>query len=495
MKSLKTKNNQSSPALTPLQQLVRTLTECPGIYRMLDPAGHILYIGKARNLRKRVSSYVRNPQQLDIKTRALMEQVTNIEVTVTSSETEALLLEQSLINKNRPKYNILLRDDKSYPYIHISAHPDFPRLDLRRGHKASGGQYFGPYTNTYAARESLNVLHKIFRLRQCNDTFFSNRTRPCLEYQLKRCTAPCVGYINKEEYQHDVDHTRLFLQGKNQQVIDDLAAKMLSASENKNFELAAHFRDQISHLRHVQTQQYITHGNKECDVWAIAFQLGHACVQLLTIRGGQLLGNRPFWIKALLQDNPADILETVIEQYYLNPDHVDAIPSVVLVNQPLPEKDLVVESLKLVAQHTIKIIHQPRGEFAKLLTMAIQNAEQALVSRLASSLHWQQQWQHLQEWFQLPDLKRIECFDASHTMGEATVVSCVVFDEQGAAKRAYRRFNIDTENFAPGNDYAAIEQALRRRYKRLLESNTDFPEVVIIDGGKGAAAYGRKSIY
>lgn len=472
--------------LTSLQEYVRTITEHPGVYRMLDQHGHILYVGKARNLRKRITSYVRSPHSLPPKTQALMTHVTSIDVTVTQSESEALLLEHALIQKNRPKYNILLRDDKSYPYIYISAHPKFPRLELRRGQKLEAGEYFGPYTSSGSARESLNLLHKIFRLRQCNENFFSNRTRPCLQYQLKRCTAPCVGYIDEKDYQLDVTHTRLFLQGKNQQVIDDLATKMMEASENKDFEQAALYRDQVASLRHVQTQQYITHGDKECDVFAISFKLGQACVQLLSVRGGQLLGNRPFWITAPLEQEPGDILQSVMEQYYLNFENPQSIPTTILISHRLPEKALISESLSKISKHAVKILEHPRGEQAQLLTMGIQNAEQALNSRLASLLHWQERWAALQEWLKLnKELQRIECFDASHTMGEATVVSCVVFDSQGASKRAYRRFNIDMTDIVPGNDYAALAQALQRRYMRLLESETPFPDVVIIDGGKG----------
>ncbi|MFI4954573.1 MAG: excinuclease ABC subunit UvrC [Gammaproteobacteria bacterium] len=472
--------------LTSLQQFVRTLTEFPGVYRMLDAKGEVLYVGKARNLRKRVSSYLRKSEYLAPKTKALMSHVTHIDVTVTPSENEALLLENTLIKKYLPKYNVLLRDDKSYPYIYLSGHPQFPRLELRRGRKIPTGQYFGPYLNVSAARESLNLLHKVFRLRQCNDTFFSNRTRPCLQYQLKRCTAPCVAYINAEDYQHDVEHTKLFLQGKNQQVIDDLVRKMEEASINLNFETAAQLRDQISSLRHVQTQQYVTDGESDCDVLAIECQLGQACVQLLLVRGGQLLGNRPFWLTIPYEESPAEILQTVIEQHYLTTENIANIPPILIVSHMPPEKEWLVNALIAAAGHPVRIIQQARAEQAQLLALAVENAKQALSSHLASTLHWQQQWKDLQEWLKLPSaLKRAECFDASHTMGEATVVSCVVFDDKGAVKRLYRRFNIDMQDIAPGDDYAALTQALQRRYKRLLENNTPFPELVIIDGGKG----------
>jgi excinuclease ABC subunit C len=469
-----------------LPDFVRTLTEHAGVYRMVSAKGEVLYVGKARNLRKRVSSYVRPAEQLAPKTRALMSHVTQIDVTVTQSENEALLLENSLIKKYLPKYNILLRDDKSYPYIYISGHPEFPRLELRRGRKAATGQYFGPYLNTNAARDSLNLLHKVFHMRQCNDTFFSNRSRPCLQYQMQRCSAPCVGFITSTDYKKDVKLTRLFLQGKNQQVIDDLVNKMQAASTEQDYEQASLYRDQIGNLRHVQTQQYVTDHENDCDIIAIANQLGQACVQLLVVRGGQLLGNRAFWLTIPYEENLGEILQTVIEQHYLTAENIHNIPPLIIVNNDLPEKDWLSKTLQTSVGHAVRIITHPRGEQARLLTMAIENAAQALASHLASALHKQQQWLNLQEWLKLNiPLQRIECFDASHTMGEATVVSCVVFNDKGAERRAYRRFNIDMQNIAPGDDYAALSQALQRRYSRLIEGDIPFPEVVIIDGGKG----------
>lgn len=473
-------------ASSSLQHFVRTLTEFPGVYRMLDAQGDVLYVGKARNLRKRVASYLRKPEYLAPKTKALMSHVTQIDVTVTASENEALLLENILIKKYLPKYNVLLRDDKSYPYIYISGHPKFPRLELRRGRKIPTGQYFGPYLNVSAARASLNLLHKVFRLRQCNDTFFSHRSRPCLQYQLKRCTAPCVGYINTEDYQRDVKLTRLFLQGKNQQVMDDLVHKMEAASKNLNFEEAARLRDQIASLRHVQTQQYVTDGESDCDILAIDYQLGQACVQLLLVRGGQLLGNRPYWLTLPYEESAAEVLQTVIEQHYLTTENIANIPPLLLVSHTPPEKEWLINTLSDAAGRSVRIVHQPRGEQAKLLALAIENAKQALSSHLASALQWQQQWHALEAWLKITStLQRVECFDASHTMGEATVVSCVVFDNKGAVKRLYRRFNIDMQDMAPGDDYAALSQALQRRFKRLLENKATFPDLVIIDGGKG----------
>lgn len=468
-----------------LQDYIRTLTEHSGVYRMLNAKGQVLYVGKARNLRKRVSSYFRDSNQLEAKTRALVRHIAKIEVTVTQSENEALLLENALIKKYMPKYNVLLRDDKSYPYIHITDHPHFPRLEFRRGRKLTGGEYFGPYLNSNAARESLNLLHKTFHLRQCNDSFFSNRSRPCLQYQLQRCSAPCVGFITEKDYANDVDATRLFLQGKNQQVINKLVKKMQAASGEQDYEIATVYRDQIASLRHVQTQQYITTGDNDCDIVALVQQAGHACVQLLVVRGGQLLGNREFFFHIPFEQSPGEILESVMEQHYLNRENLNAIPSSIIVNYPLPEKEWLLSVMNANKKHKTKIISKPQSEQAKLLALAIENAKETLLSRLASALHKQEQWLALQSWLNLSELTRVECFDASHTQGEATVVSCVVFTDKGADRKAYRRFNIDMSEIAPGDDYAALTQALTRRYQRLKENDLPFPEVVIIDGGKG----------
>ncbi len=449
---------------------------------MLNAQGKVLYVGKARNLKKRVASYFRS-SGLPAKTQALMAQVQHIEVTVTHSESEALILENNLIKEFKPRYNILLRDDKSYPYIHLSAHADFPRFGFYRGGKQEPGRYFGPYPSASAVRESLQLLQKLFPVRQCEDSFYRNRSRPCLQYQIKRCTAPCVGLVEPETYQQDVHHAVLFLEGKNNQVIDELVARMEEAATRLHFEEAARYRDQIATLRHVQEQQYVSGERGDLDVIAAVAHHGLGCVEVFYVRNGRVLGNKTFHPQHSQDTDAAGILAAFLPQYYLGRE----VPGEILVNHVLKDRELFERTLAAHTGHRVTISNKVRGERARWLALAAANAQHAVSRQLANKANTLQRFEALQEALNLDDLpQRIECFDISHTMGEATVASCVVFDTEGPLKSDYRRFNI--EDITPGDDYAAIHQALLRRYTRLSQGEGKLPDVLFIDGGKGQLA-------
>jgi excinuclease ABC subunit C len=460
---------------------LKTLTTRPGVYRMLDADGEVIYVGKAKNLKRRVSSYF-SRHDSSPKTRAMVAQIRNIEVTITNTENEALLLENNLIKAHRPRYNILLRDDKSYPYIYLSA-DIFPRLSFHRGARGKKGHYYGPYPSASAVRESLNLLQKLFPVRQCEDSFFRNRTRPCLQYQIKRCSAPCVGYISEERYREDVRHAQMFLEGKNNDIIDELVARMEEASTALEFELAARYRDQIANLRRVQEKQYVMgEGGGNLDVIAAVQRNGVGCVQVFFIRNGRNLGNKTYFPRHTAQADSAEILTAFLPQYYLGGSR--PVPGEVLINEALPEQALLEQALSEQAARKVSLSSRLRGERARWVQLAATNAEQALASHLANKQNIMARFEQLQEALELDDMpQRLECFDISHTMGEATVASCVVFDTNGAVKSDYRRFNI--EGITPGDDYAAMQQALTRRFKRLKEGEGKFPDILLIDGGKG----------
>jgi excinuclease ABC subunit C len=465
---------------------LKTLTTRPGVYRMLDADDTVIYVGKAKNLKRRVSSYFSRHDNSP-KTRMMVSQIRNIEVTVTNTENEALLLENNLIKAHLPRYNILLRDDKSYPYIYLSD-DDFPRLGFQRGRRSKKGRYFGPFPSSSAVRESLNLLQKLFPVRQCEDSFYRNRSRPCLQYQIKRCSAPCVGLIDKEHYQDDVRHAVMFLDGKNNDIIDELVRRMEQASEALEFELAARYRDQIANLRRVQEKQYVmdesSSGN--LDVIAAVEQSGVGCVQVFFIRNGRNLGNKTYFPRHTAEFNAAELLGAFLPQYYLGSGAAQErqIPSEILVNHEPPEVALLEGVLAEQAGRKVSINARLRGDRARWLQLATTNAEQALASHMANKLNIMARFETLQEALELDDMpQRIECFDISHTMGEATVASCVVFDTNGALKSDYRRFNI--EGITPGDDYAAMHQALTRRFKRLKEGEGKYPDILLIDGGKG----------
>ena len=448
---------------------------------MYNDSAKLLYVGKAKNLKKRVASYFR--KNIDsIKTQALVSKIHRMEVTVTGSETEALLLEQTLIKEHKPPYNIVLRDDKSYPYIYLSDQ-EFPRLAYHRGAKKKKGQYFGPYPSAGAVRETLNILEKIFKVRQCEDSFFKNRSRPCLQHQIDRCTAPCVGLVSAEDYAQDVRHTVLFLKGKTHDVSEELATKMEAASATLEFELAAQYRDQIAAIRRVQEQQLMEADGGDVDVLGIAIQAGTACIQMVYVRGGRVIGFQRYFQSCKLEDDPKQVLDEFLPQYYLGKRARDFPKDVILpfaVESQEALQELVSESLnqKMVFSYNV------RGHRAGWLKLAENNAEQNLSGHLASKENVYQRFESLQELLGLPDMpQRLECFDISHTQGEGTVASCVVFDQNGPLKSDYRRFNI--EGITGGDDYAAMKQALKRRYTRLKKGEGKIPDVLLIDGGKG----------
>ena len=458
-----------------------SLTRRPGVYRMLDSEGDVLYVGKARNLRNRVTSYFR-ASGLATKTIALMNKVDDIQVTVTASETEALLLEQSLIKADRPMYNVLFRDDKSYPYICLTEHT-FPRLALHRGTKQQVGRYFGPYPSAGAVRESIQVLQKLFQLRSCEDGFYKNRSRPCLQHQIGRCSAPCVGRVESEDYAADVGLAQMFLEGRSRAVLQELKQRMESASKAREFEHAARYRDQIAQLRRIQENQYVHGESGEVDVFALAQDSSYSCVQGLFIRGGRVIGQRTWYPKNELDTPPGALLSSFVSQYYLASEG-RVIPKLVLTSIPLDEEELVESVLAGRSGRKVSVTSKVRAQRARWLEMARDNAALSLTSYVAERRNVFSRFVDLQDLLELEDMpKRLECFDISHTSGEATVASCVVFDTNGPLKSDYRRFNI--EGVTAGDDYAAMEQALRRRYRRLKEGEAVLPDLLVIDGGQG----------
>ena len=462
---------------------LKSLTSRPGVYQMLGEEGAVLYVGKAKNLHKRVSSYFRK-SGLAPKTHALVKRIVNVEVTVTETELEALLLEQNLIKEYKPPFNILLRDDKSYPYIFLSSNDEFPRLSFHRGAKRRKGEYFGPFPGVQAVRESMSFLQKTFRVRQCQDSFFKNRSRPCLQYQIKRCNAPCVGLIEKDEYQRDVRHTQMFLTGENPSLMKELEQAMDKASSELAFEDAANYRDQIAAMRQVQAQQVIESGNGNIDVLGFAMEGSDACIHVLYIRHGRILGSRSFYPRSPLALTGSELLSEFIPQHYLKANLASEIPKEIAIGASLEEQALLEQALQTAAGRKVAINAVSRGTRRKWIELATRTAEQNLTSKQAAASNIYQRYVKLQSTLGLDELpERLECFDISHSSGEATVASCVVFNQEGPLKSDYRRFNI--ENITPGDDYAAMEQALRRRYKRLQDGEGSLPDILFIDGGKG----------
>lgn len=450
-----------------------------GIYQMFDKDGKVIYVGKAKNLKRRLASYFR-VTSVSLKTNALMQHVADIKVIVTTTENEALLLENTLIKRLKPKYNIVFKDDKSYPYLHISAH-QFPRLSLQRETKNFSGHYYGPYPNTNAAHEVLNILQKNFKLRSCKDGFFRNRTRPCVQYQIKRCSAPCVGYIAADVYQLQVNMVAEFLQGKSAKVRQKIKDKMQQEALQLDYEAAAYYRDQIQNLQKVCEQQYVYGKSGNVDVIAVVID-GQICMQILFIRNGKIVGSKSYFPKGYKIISEEEALGTFLTQYYLSTMRQYTTPTRILVNIKLVDRAWIESAISEQLSRKITLADNVRGTNRRWLKMAEANAKHALAIRRADKNDFAVGLQELQTAFQLPNLpKRIECFDVSHTMGAATVASCVVFDQTGPVKAEYRRFNI--KNITKGDDYAAIEQVLQRRYQ-----SNKFPDVVIIDGGKGQLA-------
>ena len=486
------------------EPFLASLTTRPGVYRMVGDGGVVLYVGKARNLKARVTAYFR-ASGLTAKTMALVARVRDIQVTVTGSETEALLLEQSLIKAERPPYNVVLRDDKSYPYINLTDHP-YPRLAFHRGVQ-KGGRYFGPFPSAASVRDSLNILQKLFGIRPCEDGFFKNRSRPCLQYQIDRCSAPCVGLIDRDRYADDVRLAVMFLEGKSQDVLAEFKAKMESAAEALEFERAARYRDQIDHLRRVQENQYVHGAGGDVDIFGVAppevsapgggdangapadkavargLAAAQVCIQGLFVRDGRLLGHRTWFPKNQLGIASGAMLFAFLSQYYLGGGDRE-IPKSVIASAPMQDSELLASALSAQAGRKVEVSSRVRGQRARWAKMAAENAEIALTALIADRQNTMSRFVELQsalEWEDLP--KRLECFDISHTGGESTVASCVVFDSEGPVKADYRRFNI--EGVARGDDYGAIEQTITRRYSRLAQGEGVLPDVVVIDGGAG----------
>lgn len=457
---------------------LKTLTRRPGVYRMLDGAGNLLYVGKAKDLKQRVGSYFN--RGLNLRIQSMVEQIAAIEVTVTHTETEALLLENSLIKALQPRYNILLRDDKSYPYIHLTTHHTFPRLTIHRGARSHEGRYFGPYPSSSAVRETLHLLQTLFPVRQCEDAFYRTRTRPCLQYQIKRCTAPCVGLVAPDAYARDVRNTILFLEGRANQVIDTLVARMEAAVARLEFEQAARLRDQIAMLRRVQERQYVSGESGDLDIVAVEIRGGAACVQVFCVRGGRNLGNQAFFPRLPKGATSAAVLSAFLAQHYLG----RPVPAEILVAHPLQDATLLEEALTTQAGRRVTIRVRVRGKRARWVRMAAGNARIALEARLASQSGYRERLESFRTSLALTEVpQRMECFDISHTGGERPVASCVVFDQEGPRKSDYRRFNID--GITASDDYAALEQALTRRYSRVRNDEVPSPDILFIDGGKG----------
>ncbi|OTG88049.1 excinuclease ABC subunit C [Acinetobacter sp. ANC 4558] len=457
-----------------IEKILANMTTLPGVYRMLGKEGELLYVGKAKNLKNRVSSYfvktIEHP-----KTQALVARIFDIETLVVRSETEALLLEQNLIKLHRPPYNIMLRDDKSYVYIFISADQPYPRIASGRGKgKHQIGKFFGPYPSAYNARDTLVVLQKLFNVRQCENSYFSQRKRPCLQYQIKRCSAPCVGLISPEDYQEDVNNSIRFLQGDSKELNQELITKMESAADALEFEKAMFYRDRMALLRDVQSQQAIYKLKGEADIIAIAYAAGVTCVQIMHVRNGKMLGGKSYF-PDMLGDDLGQMLSDFIANFYFQV--ADEVPAELIVNVNIPDQKELEEALHQQFEKKIKIKHQVRETRAEWLELAEMNVEHAIKGKLANHFELNERFHQLEQVVGRP-IDRIECFDISHTMGEATIASCVVFDSGGVRKRDYRQFSI--QDITEGDDYAAMRQALTRRYKKHM-----LPDLLLIDGGKG----------
>ncbi|WP_315707814.1 excinuclease ABC subunit UvrC [Brenneria uluponensis] len=460
---------------------LKTVTSRPGVYRMYDASNTVIYVGKAKDLKKRLSSYFRShvPSR---KTEALVRSIYQIDVTITHTETEALLLEHNYIKLYQPRYNVLLRDDKSYPMIFLSADPH-PRLSVHRGAKHAKGEYFGPFPNGNAVRETLMLLQKLFPVRQCENSVYRNRSRPCLQYQIGRCLGPCVaGLVSEEEYLQQVEYVRLFLSGKDQQVLTKLIERMELASRSLKFEEAARIRDQIQAVRRVTEKQFVSGDGDDLDVIGVAFDTGMACVHVLFIRQGKVLGSRSYFPRVPGGTELGEVVQTFVGQFYLQGSLSRTLPTEILLDFTLPDQQLLTESLTDIAGRKVQIQSKPRGDRARYLKLARTNARTALVTRLSQQSTIHQRLTALANVLKLPKIQRMECFDISHTMGEQTVASCVVFDANGPLRSEYRRYNIT--GITPGDDYAAMTQVLRRRYDKAWDESK-IPDVIIIDGGKG----------
>ncbi|ELL4668161.1 excinuclease ABC subunit UvrC [Vibrio fluvialis] len=462
---------------------LKTVTNQPGVYRMYNTEAEVIYVGKAKDLKKRLSSYFRKKIDSE-KTRALVSHIDKIDVTVTHTETEALILEHNYIKQYLPKYNVLLRDDKSYPYIFISGHRH-PRLSMHRGAKKRKGEYFGPYPDSGAVRETLHLIQKIFPVRQCEDTVYSNRTRPCLMYQIGRCAGPCVStIISDDDYAELVNYVRLFLQGKDKQVLEILIEKMEKASMTLRFEDAAKFRDQIQAIRRVQEQQFVSEDSMDdMDVLGFAQEKGIACIHILMIRQGKVLGSRSHFPKIPQNTSQEEVFESFLSQYYLSHNEARTIPSRIILNEGLlVDAKPMQDALAQLAGRKVTFHINPTGTRGRYLKLSNTNALTAITTKINHKMTINQRFKALQDELSIENILRMECFDISHTMGESTIASCVVFNQEGPVKQEYRRYNIT--GITGGDDYAAMGQVLERRYGKQLDVDK-IPDIIFIDGGKG----------
>ena len=469
----------ADPARPSIDEILAHLPHLPGVYRMIGARDEVLYVGKALDLRKRVTSYFQKTAALSPRIQLMVAQVTTIETTVTRSESEALLLENNLIKSLTPRYNILYRDDKSYPYLVVTGQK-FPRLAFHRGTLDRQNRYFGPFPHAAAVRDSIQLLQKVFRLRTCRDTIFSNRSRPCLLHQIHRCTAPCVGLIDEAAYALDVRNAALFLDGRHDEVLGSLEQRMATAAERLHYEEAADYRDQIRALKSIRERQYVSSARSlDADVVAVVRDKGMIAVNLVMIRGGIHRGDRTYFPQNAREDDEVDAVDAFLLQHYLD----SPVPPLVLVNRGL-EADALAVLLTERQGADVQIQSHPTGERRVWLQMAEQNARLAIAQRAVTMAAQETRLAALQQALALPEtMQRIECFDISHTMGEATVASCVVYDQGQMRNAEYRRYNI--EGITPGDDYAAMEQVLDRRYRRIVEGEGRLPDLILIDGGRG----------
>lgn len=460
------------------KSFLAALRRGPGVYRMYDAVDRLIYVGKARDVRRRLASYFgRRPTSS--KVAALLRHLARVEVTFTANEVEALLLESNLIKRHRPRYNVVLRDDKSYPYIRIEGGLGFPRLSFYRGPRRSGTKMYGPYPSAGAARTTLAELQRVFHLRNCSDRYFMNRTRPCLQHQIERCSAPCVGYIGTDEYAEDLAHAVDFLEGHDETVIDALVERMEDRSRRLEFETAARIRDQIQRLRQIRARQDVVSGVGDCDVLALAQGGRTAVVTALPVRAGRVLGSRNYLLRIGVDEEPEAVLESFIAQHYLEDD----VPPLLVVDHSFTGSSMLAAALEASAGHRVRISTQVRGTLRRLLALAAGNAREALATREGSNVELEARFGALERVLDLPPgaLARIECFDISHTGGESAIGSLVVFDRSGPLKNEYRRYRV--REAALGDDYAALAEVLRRRYGRLVAENAALPDLVLVDGG------------
>lgn len=450
---------------------------------MFDDKGKVIYVGKALNLKNRVTSYFSGKAQ-DRKTMLLVETVASMQFSITRTEGEALILENQLIKKHKPKYNILLKDGKSYPYIYCSENEDeFPLLEFRRGAKKGKGRYFGPFPSAQAVRYTLNHLQKLFKVRQCNNNTYANRSRPCLQYQINRCSAPCVNYVSQEDYQLQLNYTKEFLAGKSSLVVEQLVTAMQQSSEDLDFEKAAVIRDQIKDLKIIQSQQVVeSNKSQNLDIFSVAHELGLYIVTLCAVRGGQMLGHRSFYPKAPNDSEDTEVISSFITQYYQD----KSIPELVILNQLIQDKQWIENALSQIAQSQVKIIANPRGNRKSMLDLNNTNMKNALELYIAKKANWQHKWQTWVSQVGLDKVpNRVECFDISHVFGEKTRASCVVFDATGVKKNMYRNYKIS--GITGGDDYAAMRQVISKRLESIKKHKYGMPDVLLIDGGKGQA--------